>query len=146
MENWIVTIISIIIICTTAAVSLVIILSYINQRDGKPKLFQKQWHVELWNIRYGYRVDLSFASSLAVGRYNLLPGSVGGKLIPEDNTVSREHILLYEQNGVLWVWNLSTVNPASLNGHRLNEPQQLQIGTRVELGNSVFLLTNIQYG
>lgn len=145
MENWIVTIISIIIICMTAAISLVIILNSMNQRNNLPKITYKKWHVELWNIRYGYKVDLCFNHSQAVGRYHLLPGPLTGQHVPEDNTISREHILLYEQNGILWIWNLSNVNPANINGYRLNEPQQLQLGTRIELGNSVFLLTNIQY-
>jgi len=146
MENIIVTILSVVIICTTAAVSLVIILSHMNQREQLIRQPGKQWHMELWNIRYGYKVELSFSNSITVGRYNLQPSTFAGKPIPEDSTVSREHILVYEQNKVLWMWNLSTVNPAGINGHRLNEPKQLEPGMRIELGNSVFLLTNISYG
>lgn len=146
MDNIIVTIISVVIICTTAAVSLVIILSYMNQRECQNQSSGKQWIVELWNIRYGYKVELAFSNSITVGRYNLQPASFAGKPVPEDSTVSREHVLIYEQNKVLWMWNLSTVNPANINGHRLNEPHMLQPGNRIELGNSVFLLTNIKYG
>ena len=146
MDNIIVTIISVVIICTTAAVSLVIILSYMNQRECQNQSSGKQWIVELWNIRYGYKVELAFSNSITVGRYNLQPASFAGKPVPEDSTVSREHVLIYEQNKVLWMWNLSTVNPANINGHRLNEPHMLQLGNRIELGNSVFLLTNIKYG
>ena len=61
-----------------------------------------------------------------------------------DPTVSREHCLLYEQDGMLMVWNMSAVNPAVINGYRLNTPAQLLAGDRLELGNSVYLVTRVE--
>lgn len=144
-EEWIVTIISVVIICTAAAVCTIIILSYLNRKDKLQFLPHRQWHVELWNIQYGFKISLDFTNSITVGRYNLHPGGYTNQAVPEDNTISREHVLLYDQNGTLWIWNLSTVNPARINGYRLNEPQFVQQGKRLELGNSVFLITDVQY-
>lgn len=144
-EEWIVTIISVVIICTAAAISIVIILSDGGRRDRQPIWNRRQWYLELWNIQYGYKVCLNFENSITLGRYNLHPGPYSNQAIPEDNTVSREHVLIYDQNGALWIWNLSTVNPAKINGFRLNEPQYVQQGKRLELGNSVFLITDVQY-
>ena len=52
--------------------------------------------------------------------------------------------MLYEQDGMLLIWNLSAVNPTVLNGYRINTPQRIVPGDRIELGNSVFLVTSVE--
>lgn len=101
------------------------------------------WRVELWNILRGYRMELQFENTYIMGRASIaaLNGTVQPYMV--DNTVSREHCMLYEQDGQLYVWNMSVVNPTVLNGYRMNAPQRLMPGDRIELGNSVFLVTNV---
>ena len=102
------------------------------------------WHVEMWSIRDGYQVDLRFLNTCVLGRMTLLNHMTGGHSRQPDPTVSREHCMLYEQDGMLFAGNLSAVNPAIINGYRLNIPRQLCPGDRMELGNSVFLVTRVE--
>ena len=144
LEEWIAAIVSIIIICTATALSIIIILNNDhrdNYADTEPG---RKWFVEIWNIRHGVKIELVFYSTITLGRYSLYTGVKEMQQIPEDTSVSREHLLLYDQGGALWAWNLSAVNPAKINGHRLNEPQRLHMGNRLELGNSVFLVTKVR--
>ena len=99
------------------------------------------WYVELWNITYGYHVELRFTNTYVLGRMSLYDNILDRRPMEMDPTVSREHCLLFEQDGMLLAWNLSAVNPAVINGYRLNEPAQVLPGDRIELGNSVFLVT-----
>lgn len=102
------------------------------------------WYVEMWSIRDGHRVDLRFYNTCVLGRMTLLEHMSGGYPRQPDSTVSREHCMLYEQDGMLFAGNLSAVNPAIINGYRLNFPRQLCPGDRLELGNSVFLVTRVE--
>jgi len=102
------------------------------------------WHVEMWNIRDGYQVDLRFFNTCVLGRMSLYDNIVSRFPPQTDPTISREHCMLYEQDGMLFAGNLSAVNPAAINGFRLNIPRQVIPGDRVELGNSVFLVTRVE--
>lgn len=102
------------------------------------------WTVELWNILRGYRLVLRFENTCVLGRASIAVPDAGAHPGELDNTVSREHCMLYEQNGMLWVWNLSAVNPTVLNGYRVNVPQRIVPGDRIGLGNSVLLVTAVE--
>lgn len=102
------------------------------------------WHVEMWSIRDGFQVDLRFVNTCILGRMTLYDNVVSNYPRQPDPTVSREHCMLYEQGGMLFAGNLSAVNPAAINGYRLNIPRQLCPGDRMELGNSVFLITRVE--
>ncbi len=100
------------------------------------------WRVEIWNILRRHRVELQFENTCILGRSS---AAVSNGIYPVelDNTVSREHCMFCDQDGVLLVWNLSAVNPTVLNGYRLNMPQRVTPGDRLELGSSVFLITAV---
>lgn len=102
------------------------------------------WYVELWNIAIGYQVEIRFTNNYVLGRLSLYDNIIDRRPLEMDPTVSREHCLLYEQDGMLMVWNMSAVNPAVINGYRLNTPAQLLAGDRLELGNSVYLITRVE--
>ena len=142
MSEWVIAAIAVIVIGTVAATAIVLILGNWNNQNQSPTGRAGNWHIDLWNIRYGTKVSLRFASSIVVGRYDLYQANWS---VPVDHTISREHVLIYEQDGILWMWNMSAVNPAMINGHRLNAPIQLHPGNRLELGRSVFLITEVQY-
>lgn len=142
-REWIVAIIAIICIVTASTAAIIVILYHNDRREMDQCAVRPNWCVELWNIRHGYKVDVDFHCSTVVGRYTLYNTAVQMQLGLTDTCISREHILLYEQNEALWVWNLSAVNPAAINGHRLNTPQLLVPGIRLELGKSVFLVTKV---
>lgn len=102
------------------------------------------WYVELWNISYGYQVELRFTNTYVMGRMSLHDNIMGRRPMEFDPTISREHCMVYEQDGMLLAWNMSAVNVAMLNGYRLNQPAQIFPGDRLELGNSVFLITRVE--
>ena len=102
------------------------------------------WYVEMWNIYYGYRVELRFASNIVLGRVVLQNHIVGRAPAEIDRTISREHCMFYEQDNMLLAWNMSAVNPMVINGYRSNVPVRLQPGDRMELGNSTFLVTRVE--
>lgn len=122
------------------------ICSLLGRSDpGDPLPPEGSWNVELWNIAQGYRVNYLFPCEAIVGRDSLFSNIREAGTIQMDVTVSRQHCMLYEQGDGLYVWNLSTVNPTAVNGYRLTEPQRLVPGDRLELGNSTFLVTRVDY-
>lgn len=139
---WIILGVSIVTIMMTCGSFLIL---YFGKNDKPEHSVSGSWHIELWNIRYGYQVVLDFQNTKVVGRNNLYE-SFGSAIEQQiDATISREHVLFFEQAGVLWIWNLSTVNPAVVNGYLLNSPVQVYPGDRVEMGNSVFLITRVDF-
>ena len=101
------------------------------------------WRLELWNIQRGHCIQLRFVNTCLLGRLNVIPQNTGTYPPEYDPTISREHCLLYDQDGMLLAWNLSAVNPTIINGYRLMEPHRILPGDRMELGNSVFLITSV---
>lgn len=143
MTPWIAVMVSIIVI--TTAIAILIVVLWDNKRsENNPALYRySTWSVELWNISQGFRVNLLFQSNSILGRNNLYSAITSYSSPEIDNTISREHCMLYEQDGMIWVWNLSAVNPATINGIRLNNPQPLIPGHRLGLGTSTFLVTRV---
>lgn len=142
--QWIVATIEIVLICTAVAVVLVVLRDNRRGQNVVEESSGGAWFLELWHIRCGYRVNLMFANTAVLGRSSIYSHIVGTTSPELDATISREHCMLYEQNGAVWVWNLSTVNPTLLNGHRLNTPVQLLPGDRLGLGDSTFLVTRVE--
>ena len=101
------------------------------------------WYVELWNICHGYVVQLQFSGHTIVGRTSLLYYASGPVPTVPDVTVSSEHCMIFDQGGTLLIHNMSAVNPAVLNGRRLDFPTELKPGDRLEMGKSVFLITRV---
>lgn len=124
------------------AVGTMVLILRIQRRDIMDDAQMDSWYVELWHIRLGYRIELRFDGVCVLGRASLCENACVP--VEMDPTISREHCMLYEQEDILWAWNMSMVNPAAINGHRLNQPMQLKCGDRIELGNSVFLVTRIE--
>ena len=127
-----------------AMVIAVAVLAMQDRQEEESVSTASAWRVELWNILRGNRLELRFENYCIVGRSSIAATN-GGMYPPElDQTVSREHCMLYEQDGMLLIWNLSAVNPTVLNGYRINTPQRIVPGDRIELGNSVFLVTSVE--
>ena len=144
-QEWIVATVIIIAIVVVAAATIMVLLCYYDRQNIGQSQYG-QWNVELWNIQHGFRVNLEFNNSAVLGRYTLFNMVMQEHpQIEIDNAISREHVLLYEQDRALWGWNLSAVNPAMINGHRMNTAQRIVPGIRIELGNSVFLVTRVDY-
>ena len=144
MKIWLIAGAAIVMIITAAAVVTMLLLASQNEKQDHDQV-SGLWKLEFWNIAKGYRVNLEFQGSTVLGRNSLFPGNGYPDPAEQDITVSRQHCMLYEQDGMLLIWNLSAVNPADLNGHRLNAPQCLSPGDRLKLGHSVFLVTRVEY-
>ena len=125
------------VIITIAAIAIVVLL---HDRTGQQEA-RWGWHVELWNLQEGYCSRFDFDKTMVLGRYAFLRYSAGETAVKEDITISREHLLLYEQNENLLAWNMSEVNVAVLNGQQLTAPRPLTRGSRLKLGDSLFLVT-----
>lgn len=139
--EWVIAAVLVILTITGMAI---VIVAFVGKRDRQEGWEpDDQWCVEMWNISQGYMLRLQFANNLVLGRGNLYSYVVDTIPVNMDATISREHCMLYEQNDRIYVWNMSAVNPAMINGRRLNQPMLLQVGDRLELGNSVFLVTNV---
>lgn len=117
------------------------VLLLMNRQDEETEEPNYRWAVELWNINRGYQVGFYFNQSCVIGRLTLCQNAIGDVPPVMEQTVSREHCMLLEQNGGLLAWNMSAVNPTKLNGYRLNEPAWLSAGDRIELGDTAFLVT-----
>lgn len=144
MKHWILIGAALVVICTALAVLLVSVLED-RRKEAQSIQMAGLWELELWNIAQGFQVDLIFSGSMTLGRSSLYSNVRGNLPAQVDTTISREHCMLYEQNGILLIWNLSSVNPAVINGCRLNSSRQIFPGDRLELGNSVFLVTRVNY-
>lgn len=129
---------------TVAAAAAVLVLSRLRERETLDDPAAWGWYLELWHIGRGYRVGIPFFNTAILGRISLTEYADCFPPPEPDGTVSREHGMLYEDSGTVLFWNLSAVNPAVLNGHRVNSPRPLVPGDRIELGNSVFLVTRLE--
>ena len=141
--EWIIALMTVVLIVAGTAITVILILRNSNQQN-QAYAPMVRWNIELWNIRYGYRINLVFSNSRTVGRYDLCGDESARAGAPLDTTISREHVLLYDQYGCIWIWNLSAVNPAMINGERLDAPRQIVPGQRLELGNSAYLVTRVE--
>lgn len=103
------------------------------------------WYVELWDIAQGISMRMRFYGALTLGRG--YPGKYYGNNfgVGTASTISREHCVLYEQNGALLLWNLSQTNPTLLNGGRMEHPEVLMEGDHIAIGENVYLVTAISY-
>lgn len=104
---------------------------------------QGGWYLELWNVDQGLRFSTTFYGGLTLGRG--LPGqnSYDFLALGNDVCISRQHTLIYEQGGVMLIWNLSKTNPTKLNGVVLNNPMVVQVGDRMGIGGTTFLITRM---
>lgn len=139
---WIILIL--ILILGAMAVAFTVLITHGRESDSANASVTSYWHVELWNISQGYQVELRFINTFVFGRMSLYENITAGWPMEMDATISREHCLLYEQNGMLLAWNMSAINPAVINGYRILQPVHLMQGDRMELGNSVFLVTRAE--
>lgn len=144
MKTWVFAGTMIIIIITAAVMATMLLLEVQERKQEKHQSYGL-WKVELWNIAKGSCVNLEFRGSMVLGRNDLFHDAVYNHPVEQDVTVSRQHCMLYEQDGILLIWNLSAVNPADLNGYRINAPQCLRPGDKLKMGHSVFLITRIEY-
>lgn len=103
------------------------------------------WYVELWNVADGARIVMRFHQMVVVGRLSLYNNTVSPFIPQVDGTVSREQCMLYEENGALYVWNMSFVNPTAFNDQPLRQPMRLIPGSRLRMGYSTFLVTQAEY-
>ena len=134
--------VSVMLVFAAMAIAVMVLVMRLHQEEETDDQSGENWYVELWNIRQGYQVEFQFANTCILGRLSLFENA--SVPVQMDPTISREHCMLYEQDGALLVWNMSEVNPAAINGHRLNQPMQLICGDRIELGNSVYLVTRVE--
>lgn len=138
IHKWIITIVSSIVIITITLISIALLLS------DREEEREKCWYVELWNVNENYGIHFVFPKSMVIGRYTLLKNTRCDVPVKEDTTISRNHILLYEQSSLLWMRNMSKVNMAVLDDHELVQPQQLRVGSRLKMGDSAFLVIRVE--
>lgn len=107
-------------------------------------LYAPKWILELWDIGCGSCYRAGFDGGLTLGRG--LPGrDVRGYLsVGQDVTLSREHSLIFEQNDMMYLCNLSRINTTLLNGTELIQPEPVQVGDRIAMGGHTFLVTMLQ--
>ena len=127
-REWLIALIAIAVIVFSAVVAISILLDHFSQQDNIELSQWGEWNVELWNLQYGFRIDLEFQNTTIVGRYTLFTPEMQMHRIQIDNCISREHVLLYDQGGMLWAWNLSSVNPAMINDSSLDTPYRILPG------------------
>lgn len=116
------------------------------ETQGTIPLYAPRWVLELWDIGCGNCYRAGFDGGLTLGRG--IPGrDVRGFLsVGQDVTLSREHCLIFEQNNMTFLCNLSKINTTLLNGSELNQPQAVQAGDRIAMGGHTFLITMLQRG
>ena len=127
----------------TIVISIAVLIVFLFSSGNKEPIPTRMWYVELWNICYGYVVQLQFSGAVVVGRESIYQYSTGSVPPEPDCTVSMEHCMLYEQCGQIFAANMSVVNPTVINGRRANTPCTIHPGDRLELGKSVFLITRV---
>jgi hypothetical protein len=66
-------------------------------------------------------------------------GRGGGCSIPlgDDTFVSNVHARAFTRDGSLWIEDLGSTNGTSVGGKRLDEPQELRRGDRVQVGGTI---------
>ena len=74
----------------------------------------------------GLTFDLSEGESVLIGRYSTI------KI--QDKTVSRQHALLWQENGAWFIQHLGATNPTLLNGIVVTSQSPVHDGDRIELG------------
>lgn len=134
---------AVIVVLGAMVVAVVLMMNRFSQPEQQ-SVIGTLWHLEMWNIATGYQVDIRFLNTFVLGRVSVYDNIISRRPMETDPTISREHCMLYEQNGLLLAWNMSAVNPAAVNGYRLNAPRQIIPGDRIELGNSTFLITRVE--
>lgn len=143
MTQWIVMAAAIVVICTALAVLLVVLWDARRQGNQTVLQYNTTWNVEMWSIGQGFCVNLVFMNNTILGRGIIYSTCQGLSQEEMDRCISREHCMLYEQEGTIWIWNLSAVNPATVNGMPLNVPRPLLPGQRLGMGKSTFLVTRV---
>ncbi|MEX0961717.1 MAG: type III secretion system inner membrane ring subunit SctD [Simkaniaceae bacterium] len=68
----------------------------------------------------------------------------GASVVLEDPMVSRKHLKLTKRNQEILAENLSTVNPAALNGKPISEPVVLSIGDLIQIGGTFFKYQEVE--
>ena len=132
-------------------VALAVALAFANRRrkdyDESEENWTKMpyWYVELWDISHGMKVPVSFYESVILGRG--FPGEIYGNVfaLHPDATIAREQCLLYGTDGGLAIKDLAQVNPTMRNGVRMQYAEYLQIGDRLTMGTTIFMVTDISY-
>lgn len=102
----------------------------------------------IWRVRLqdptGKVYEKTFAGRLMLGR--VLPGQEPEQClyIGTESSISRQQCLLYEQGGILYLANCSTVNPTSLDGKLLQEAEPLHVGSVIQIGGRQLRLLQLQ--
>ena len=99
--EWIVVALAAVVIAMALAVMVIYLRSLRQETDPGG------WYVEMWNIRHGYVLQLQFTNTLVVGRNAPYEWGSGNLPTEPDITVSAEHCMLYEENGMVRICNLS---------------------------------------
>lgn len=77
-------------------------------------------------------VAFSTATELTIGR------AEGSAITLTDDTyASQLHARVYPRAGGVWVEDLGSTNGTHLNGARLRQPTQLDVGDRIQVGNTI---------
>ena len=123
-------------------------LRYLREKNAsswdEPTLRQMQgWYIELWDVDCGERYDAAFGGGLTLGRRMDGNRNRGFLAVGSDPTISREQCLLFTQGELLYLWNLSSVNPTRINGSVYPQPEQLYEGDRIAMGSRNYLVTSI---
>lgn len=141
----IVVLLVLVLLCLGVCLFIVLLRNPLNssKEEGTEPVIQRKWCVELWDIGMGCCYMTQFDGGVTLGRG--LPGAVnyGRMPIGEDLRISRNQSQIYEQDGCLYLWNLSEVNQTLLNGSILTEPAVLHVGDRLIMGGHTYLLTLI---
>ena len=148
---WLITIV-VLLIAAILGIVIGTLIVYLRDREERityesqetVPLYAPKWVLELWDVGCGSCFRAGFDGGLTLGRG--IPGrDVRGFLsIGQDVTLSREQCLLFEQNGIMYVCNLSKINATLLNGNELIQPEQIRVGDRIAMGGHSFLITILQ--
>ncbi len=100
-----------------------------------------QWQIQLWDVGLGTCAQSFFYGGIILGRGPTGMVRQGILGVGQDVTISREHCLIFDQDGMSCVCNLSEVNPTLVNGVVVKEIEPIGPGDRLSLGKHMYLIT-----
>ncbi len=142
LKHWLLLCAGLVAIVTVAAVVLLLLRNRAHQEEESAP--QERLYLHLWNEHNQFLLRIPVDDQLTLGRRNLYQYLQEPITIPMDVTISREHIVLAARGGQILIWNLSEVNPVTINGHRVVDWTLLSAGDRLRLGNSSYMVYRIE--
>ena len=99
-----------------------------DHRTGK----MRRYALSFVNLRTGRTDSVVLYDQLVIGR---APGDVG-YTVDSDPSVSKQHCMIFNSEGKLYLMDMQSVNHTYLNFNRINQPEPLNNNDIIKIGNT----------